>query len=124
MKFLLPAFIGIITGIISGFGVGGGTLLMIFMTAFAGIEQTTAQGINLLYFIPTSASSLYSHIKNKFVDWQAVIPAAICGSLVTVLAAIFATGIDTGLLKKLFGGFLIIVGISELLRKDSLDKKG
>lgn len=114
---ILDGLAGVATGILSGFGVGGGTLLMIYMTAFRGIGQTTAQGINLIYFLPTSAASLYSHIKNGFVDKKTVIPAAICGTVVTVFAALLATSLDVGLVKKCFGGFLIIVGIGELFRK-------
>ena len=56
---------GTICGIISGFGVGGGSLLMVWMTAVIAINQKTAQGINLLYFLPTSVAALIFHIKNK-----------------------------------------------------------
>ena len=51
MGWLVPLIAGAATGVLSGFGIGGGTLLLIYMTAFAGIPQTLAQGINLLYFL-------------------------------------------------------------------------
>lgn len=120
---IIVAIAGAVTGILTGFGVGGGTLLMIYMTNFAAVEQTVAQGINLLYFIPTSAGSLYSHIKNGFIDKKAVIPAAVCGSVTTALCSYVATGMDMGLLKKLFGAFLILTGVSELFRKDKQENK-
>ena len=47
--WILPLIVGAVTGVLSGFGVGGGTLLLVYMTAFAGVEQRLAQGINLLY---------------------------------------------------------------------------
>ena len=50
--WILPLAVGAATGVLSGFGVGGGTLLLVYMTAFAGVEQRLAQGINLLYFLP------------------------------------------------------------------------
>ena len=56
--------IGFITGVLSGFGVGGGTLLLIWLTAFEGLEQTQAQGINLIYFLPCAALALVSHVRN------------------------------------------------------------
>ena len=65
----MAAFVsGLLTGILSGFGIGGGTLLLIYMTTFAGLDQHTAQGINLLYFIPTAITALPSHIKNGYLE--------------------------------------------------------
>ena len=52
--WLLPALAGFGTGILSAWGVGGGTLLLLLMTLFLGVDQTQAQGINLLYFLPTA----------------------------------------------------------------------
>lgn len=108
---------GLLCGIISGFGIGGGSLLMVWMTAAAALDQRVAQGINLLYFIPTSLGALYFHIKNKMICWNVVIPAVICGSITALLAAWVANTIDVSLLRKLFGGFLCFIGIKELLNK-------
>jgi len=109
--------IGFITGILSGFGVGGGTLLLIWLTAFAGVPQTQAQGINLIYFIPCAALALYSHFKNGLVEKSVLIPAAIAGSLCAPVFAFLATAIDESWLRRAFGVFLLIIGISELFRK-------
>lgn len=108
---------GAICGIISGFGVGGGSLLMVWMTAVIAFDQKTAQGINLLYFLPTSAAALIFHIKNRQICWRVVIPAAICGCMAAILSAWAAASIDTKILRTLFGCYLIIIGISELLKK-------
>lgn len=58
MSFFIPLLAGLVTGVLSGFGVGGGTLLLIYMTAFAGLPQDLAQGINLLYFLPAALTAL------------------------------------------------------------------
>lgn len=108
---------GLVCGILSGYGVGGGSLLMVWMTAVMAMEQTTAQGINLLYFLPTAACALIFHFKNKQIDFRAVWPAAICGCIAAALGAFAASGIEPDLLRKLFGGFLLFVGISEILKK-------
>ena len=108
---------GTISGIISGFGVGGGSLLMVWMTAVIAINQKTAQGINLLYFLPTSVAALIFHIKNKQICWRVVIPAAICGCLTAILSAWAAASIDVKTLRTLFGCFLLIIGLSELFKK-------
>ena len=113
----IAAFAGLLCGIISGFGIGGGSLLMVWMTAVAALDQRTAQSINLLYFLPTSAGALCFHIKNKMIFWPAVIPAAVCGCLAAGASAWIAAALDVSILRKFFGGFLILVGLSELLKK-------
>ena len=87
MSWLVPVLAGAATGVLSGFGVGGGTLLLIYMTAFAGVEQHLAQGINLLYFLPTAATALPAHLKNGYVDKPAALPAIAAGLAGTALAA-------------------------------------
>ena len=115
---VIPFVLGLGTGVLSGFGVGGGTLLLIVMTNFLSIEQTVAQGINLLYFIPAAATSLPSHVKNGFVDAQVLKRAVPAGLLTSALAAWLATGLEVELLRKIFGVFLLVIGLSELMRKE------
>lgn len=114
---ILAVILGTVCGILSGFGIGGGSLLMVWMTAVAALDQKAAQGINLLYFIPTSVAALIFHIRNKMVCWKAVIPAAVCGCVTAGLSAWLAASLEVGLLRKLFGGFLLIVGITEFFKK-------
>ena len=97
--------------------MGGGTLLLVYMTVFAGLEQKLAQGINLLYFLPAAALALPSHIKNGYIEKSALLPAISAGLICAALGAWAATGLDSGLLRKLFGAFLLIIGIRELFRR-------
>lgn len=108
---------GALCGILSGFGIGGGSLLMVWMTAILQMEQRTAQAINLLFFLPTAAASLIFHVKGKQVQWRATIPAALAGTLTAAVSAWAATTLDAGFLKKIFGIFLLFVGLSELFKK-------
>lgn len=115
--WLLPLLAGTATGILSGFGVGGGTLLLIYLTAFAGLPQEQAQGINLLYFLPAAAASLPAHAKNGFLEKSVLLPAIATGLTCAALGAWAATGMDTTLLRRLFGAFLLFVGTRELLTR-------
>lgn len=117
MDWLVSLLAGTATGILSGFGVGGGTLLLIYMTTFAGVPQNLAQGVNLLYFLPAAATALPAHIKNGYIDGKTVWPAALAGLAGTALAAWLATGLDVELLRRYFGGFLLVVGLRELFAK-------
>jgi len=115
--WLVPALAGAVTGILSGFGVGGGSLLLIYMTSFAGVPQNLAQGINLLYFLPTAAAALPAHVKNGYVEKAALLPAIAAGLAATALAAWAATSLDVELLRKCFGLFLLVIGLRELFRR-------
>ena len=115
--WLVPLLAGGVTGVLSGFGVGGGTLLLVYMTAFAGLDQHLAQGINLLYFLPAGLMALPAHIKNGYVVKEAVLPAVSAGLLLAALAAWGATALDVALLRRCFGGFLLIGGAMELFGK-------
>lgn len=122
MQFVFDMLAGAVTGIITGFGIGGGTLLILYLTMFRGTSQLAAQGINLLYFIPTAGCALISHIKGKRIVWRAVIFAAIAGAVTTIAAALIAARLDMTLLRRIFGAFLLIVGISELFNKQKDEK--
>ena len=81
MGWLAAVVAGALTGVLSGFGVGGGTLLLIYLTTFAGMEQSQAQGINLLYFLPSAAAALPAHISHGYVEKSVLLPAILTGRL-------------------------------------------
>ena len=115
--WLFPALCGLLTGILSSWGVGGGTLLLLCMTLFFGVEQRTAQAINLLYFLPTAGISLFAHRKNGYLD-KAVLCAAIpTGTLCALAAAFLTTMVDSSVFRKPFGLFLLYAGLSILFEK-------
>ena len=113
-EWVLPLAVGAATGVLSGFGVGGGTLLLVYMTAFAGVDQHLAQGINLLYFLPAGLMALPAHVKNGYIEKPVLLPAIGAGLVCAALAAGAATAMEVGLLRKFFGAFLIVVGLMEL----------
>jgi uncharacterized membrane protein YfcA len=118
MKLVAAFFVGALTGVVSSWGVGGGTLLVIYMSAAAKMPQQLAQGINLLYFLPTSAAALVSHLKNKLIAWRAVFPAILAGVPAAVCMSLLALRLDMNLLRKIFAAFVIAVGVLEFLAKD------
>ncbi|MBE6911311.1 MAG: sulfite exporter TauE/SafE family protein [Ruminococcaceae bacterium] len=117
MEFLIKLLAGTVTGILTGFGIGGGTLLILYLTMFRNTPQLEAQGINLIYFLPTASGALVSHIKSGNIKFRPVLCAAIPGTVAAIVAAFFASRIDMTILRRIFGGFLVLVGISELFAK-------
>lgn len=117
LTFLIAAAAGLVCGVLSGLGIGGGSLLMVWMTAVLSMEQTTAQGINLLYFLPCAVCSLIFHVKHRQLVWRAIWPAALAGAVCAAAGALLAQSLSAQLLRRLFGGFLILVGLSEVVLK-------
>ena len=110
LNFLIAVLAGLVCGVLSGFGIGGGSLLMVWMTAVLAMEQKAAQGINLLYFLPTAVCALIFHAKHRQICWKAVVPAALAGCAAAVPGALLAASLEMELLRKLFGGFLCFYG--------------
>ena len=113
--YLLSFLCGLGAVIIPAWGVGGGTLLLLVMTLFLGVEQRAAQGINLLFFLPTALSALICHARQGYLDkptLKAAIPFAVPAAL---LGAWIATAVDVELLRKPFGIYLLLSGLSLIL---------
>lgn len=111
-EYLIPFLCGLGASIISAWGVGGGTLLLLVMTLFLGVDQRTAQGINLLFFLPTAISALICHAKGGFLDRPTLKTAIPIAVLAAAAGAWLATAIDVDLLRKPFGVYLLLSGIS------------
>lgn len=110
--WLLPFLCGLGASVISAWGVGGGTLLLLVMTLFLGVDQRTAQGINLLFFLPTAVSALVCHAKGGYLDkptLKAAVPAAVAAALI---GAWISTAVDVEILRRPFGVYLLASGVS------------
>ena len=60
--------VGIISGIITGLGMGGGSILILILVSFMSVSQHAAQATNLMFFIPTAIIAILVHIRNKNID--------------------------------------------------------
>ena len=104
-------------GFLSGLGIGGGSLLMVWLTAAAAVPQQEARAINLLYFLPAAAVSVFFHSRSRCVNWNQIGWAILGGVLAAVAGILLSRQISTDLLRKGFGVLLLIVGAVELFRK-------
>lgn len=108
--------IGLFSGIISGMGIGGGAILIPALILLTQMNQQTAQGINLLYFLPTAVAALIIHWKNKAVEWKCAWIIGVSGVVGALLGSWIAVGLHSGLLRKMFGWFLLLTGIYEIYK--------
>lgn len=116
-SFPAAVAVGTLLGFLSGLGVGGGSLLVVWLTAVLAAEPRLAQGMNLLFFLPAALCACFFHIRRKKLPWSLVLPAAGAGCLTAALGAFLAGRMDTDLLRRLFGGLLLLTGLSELFRR-------
>ena len=110
--WIIPFLCGLGASVVSAWGVGGGTLLLLVMTLFLGVDQRTAQGINLLFFLPTAASALVCHARSGYLDkptLKSSVPVAVAAALV---GAWISNAVDVEVLRKPFGGYLLLSGVS------------
>ena len=114
--------IGLLSGIAASMGFGGGFILIIYLTVFAETDQITAQGVNLLFFLPVALVSLIIHQRNGLVSWKTLLRLLPGGILGILLGTFIAAHIDVGFLQKMFGGLLIFVGCKELFHKNKDSK--
>ena len=124
---MIEILTGFISGIVSGTGMGGGTILILCLSIFLGINQKIAQATNLIFFIPTSIAAIYINIKEKKINLIVAKVIIFWGIIGAVLGAVIAQKIELNLLRKLFGVFLAIIAIHEiyiLFKGYIFDKKG
>ena len=120
---MLLFIIGLLSGIIGGMGIGGGTLLIPSLIFMIGTSQHIAQGINLASFIPTALAAIFVHSKNKHIQFKTALHLIITGAIGAVTGSILASYLSATLLRKLFGGFLLTMGIYELFRKEKKESE-
>lgn len=102
------------TGVLASLGVGGGMVLIIYLTVFGGFDQLSAQGINLIYFLPIALLSVIIHSRNGLVEWKKILPSLVTGVIFALAGAALARYIGSPLLRKIFAGFILLIGFKEL----------
>ena len=115
--------IGLVSGIVSGTGMGGGTILIFLLTFMCGLEQHIAQATNLIFFIPTSIVAIIVNIKNKNIDLKLATIISIFGILGAIIGANISVHTDVNKLRKCFGIFLVIIAIHEIYTIIKQNKK-
>lgn len=114
---LLDSIVGFFAGLIGSLGLGGGGVLVMFLTIFLGVGQLKAQGINLLFFIPVGLFALILHSRKKLVEWKTALPAIGFGLVGAALGCFLANFLGASVIRRIFGLMLLVLGIWELVGK-------
>jgi len=108
---------GLFSGILGSMGLGGGGILIIYLSLFTKTPQLTSQGINLLFFIPIGILSVIIYSVKKQIKWKKTLIVAVFGIIGAVCGIYLAQYLGGDITRKIFGGWLLIMGITEIFKK-------
>ncbi len=114
---MIQALVGFLSGIIASMGLGGGFVLLIWLTLFEDVAQRSAQGINLLFFLPIALVSVIMHLRAGLIDKKLVLSLIPGGIVGAILGTIGSQVVGNDMLRKLYALFLLAFGLRELFRK-------
>lgn len=114
-SFPFAVAVGAILGYLAGLGVGGGSLLILWLTLILQVPHTTARLINLMFFITAAGAVSLIRWRKGSLKIKKILPAIIAGSIAAGIFSWIGFTVDTSLLRKLFGILLLFTGARELL---------
>ena len=113
-SFPIAMIVGAVLGFLAGLGVGGGSLLILWLTLVLKIPADTAAGINLLFFVPTAVTASLFRLKQGKLDFPRILPTLLAGVATAAILTVVVRNLDTELLRKPFGILLLVTGIREI----------
>lgn len=116
MITLISIIAGFLSGLIGSMGFGGGGVLIIYLVVFTNIPQLQAQGINLIFFVPCAVLATIIYAIKKQIDYKKILPVIIGGVIGAIISSFLLKNINTDYLSKAFAIFLIVMGVSAILR--------
>lgn len=113
----MKLLVGTVLGFLTGLGIGGGSLLILWLTIVMEMPQAAARGINLLFFLPSAAIACCFRWKQGNLKPGKILPAILSGALTAAIFSLIGMHINTDIVKKFFGILLLFTGFRELLYK-------
>jgi len=116
---LLLIIIGLCAGILSGLiGIGGGIIMVPMFVIFLGITQHNAQGLSLAVMLPpVTFLAVYNYHKGGDIDWKIALVVSVMFIIGGYFGSKLALQLDQRILKKIFGGLMLIVALKLLFSK-------
>lgn len=114
VDFLVPLLISTLLGFLAGMGVGGGSLLLLWLTQVVGMAQSQARILNLLFFLPAAIVATLFRKKEKITRPDITRPGIIAGCISALLFSLIGRQLNLEIMKKLLGGLLILTGLREI----------
>ena len=114
ISVLFSIVVGTVLGVLAGLGIGGGSLLILWLSMVLGMDANSARQINLLFFLPCAITASCFRWKQGDISLPRILPGILAGCCASALLSWFRGYMNLDIIKKLFGGLLILTGIREL----------
>ena len=114
---LLTLIAAFLSAVLSGLGIGSAGIFVLYLTLIAGYAQPEAQALNLLFFLLSAGAALLLHIRERRIPVRVVLFLVVCAIPGALIGSYLARVLDAGLLRKLFGGMLVVTGLPSLLSR-------
>ena len=105
---------GVIAGVVTGLGMGGGTILILLLSLFSGLEQHVAQATNLIFFVPTAIAAIWMNLKQNNIDKQVAKVVSLFGMVGAMLGAVISKNLEGQALRKWFAIFIFFIALYEV----------
>ena len=116
-SLLVTVLAAFAAAVLSGLGIGSAGLFVLYLTLIAGYSQPEAQALNLLFFILSAGSALLLHIRERKIPWKVVLVLIACAVPGALAGSYLVRVLDATLIRKLFGGMLVVTGVPTLLSR-------
>ena len=116
-SFPVAVLVGTGLGFLAGLGIGGGSLLILWLTVILDLPYPEARGMNLLFFLPCAIIACFFRWKQGVIQWKSLFPAIVSGCIAAVVVNLIFKDWDLEIIRKLFGGLLLVTGFREVFYK-------
>ncbi len=115
ISFPVALVAGTAFGFLAGLGIGGGSLLMLWLTLLVQVEPFTARCINLMFFLPCALLACGFRRKQGTLPLKKLTAPILLGAVTAGCFSFLSMAIDAAALKRIFGILLLLTGVRELL---------
>jgi hypothetical protein len=118
-EIIILVIIGLVAGVFGGmFGIGGGLIVIPALVFFMGLTQHQAEGTNLAFMLaPVGLLAVFNYYKSGYVNIKFALIIAIAFVIGAYFGSIWSLQIPAPVLKRVFGVFIVLVGIKMIFGK-------
>ena len=116
-EWMMAFLASLAAGFLSALGLGGGGVLVLYLTLVLGLDQAKVGGINLLFFLPAALVAVCIHLRQGRIDWRTALRCLPFGVAAALLGSWLAAFLDSAWLSKGFAVLILVMGVRELMGK-------
>ena len=105
---------GSILGFASGIGLGGGSLVVLWLNFRANLDQRIIRMVNLLFFLSSASIACYINVRKKSIPWKKILPGIAAGTFAAGICSLISSRIHDEIIRTMFGILLISAGLQQL----------